>query len=114
MYILYCACAQLTDSFMVVIQLIGCRILEFLAFCDRTQNIRVGDETEYYVDVWSIARLCKAEVENISSYLERVELFFAANGVAENKRVPIFPSLVGASTYMYTCTLLRDLLAPDK
>ena len=51
----------------------------------------------------------RAEVENISSYLERVELFFTANGVAEDKRVPAFLSVVGAATY----ALLRDLLALD-
>ena len=52
----------------------------------------------------------KAEVKNISSYLERVELFFNANGVADNKRVPVFLCEVGATMY----TLLHDLLALEK
>ena len=43
-------------------------------------------------------------------YLERAELYFTANAVEENSRVPIFLSMVGARTYQ----LLRDLLAPPK
>ena len=52
----------------------------------------------------------RPETENVSSYLERVELFFTANGFAEKKRVLVFLSVVGATTY----ALLRDLLAPEK
>ena len=51
-----------------------------------------------------------SDTEGIAAYLERVELFFAANDVAENKRVAIFLSSVGGKTY----SLSRDLLAPDK
>ena len=50
------------------------------------------------------------ETEKITAYLERVELFFVANVVAEDKQVPIFLSSVGGKTY----SLLRDLLAPEK
>ena len=39
-----------------------------------------------------------------------MELFFAANDVADNKRVSIFLSSMGGKTY----SALRDLLAPDK
>ena len=28
--------------------------------------------------------------ESVSAYVERVELFFAANGIEDNKKVPIF------------------------
>ena len=52
----------------------------------------------------------RVEIENISSYLERVELFLAANGVAEDKPIPTFLRLVGATTYM----LLGNLLVPEK
>ena len=41
--------------------------------------------------------------------LERVEIFFQANSIAENKQVGIFLSLIGAKTY----GLSRDLVAPD-
>ena len=53
---------------------------------------------------------CHSETEGITAYLERVELFFATNNVAGNKRVSIFLSSVGGKTY----SLLRDLLALDK
>ena len=48
--------------------------------------------------------------ESISSYMERVQIFFTANSVEEDKQVPVFLSVVGANTY----TLLRTLLAPAK
>ena len=50
------------------------------------------------------------ETEKIAAYLERVELFFAANDIKPDKRVAIFLSYVGGKTY----SLLRDLLAPVK
>ena len=46
--------------------------------------------------------------EPITSYLERVQLFFAANSVARDKQVPTFLSAVGPATY----SILRDLCAP--
>ncbi len=46
--------------------------------------------------------------EPITSYLERVQLFFAANSVSEGKQVPTFHSIVGPATY----AILRDLFAP--
>ena len=48
--------------------------------------------------------------DSVTSYLERVALYFDANGIAEDKKVPILLSSIGASTY----SLLSDLLAPDK
>ena len=50
------------------------------------------------------------EAESISAYLERVELFFTANSIADDKKVAVFLSVVGGKTY----SLLRDLLAPEK
>ena len=47
------------------------------------------------------------ENELFSAYLERVELFFLANGVEDDKRVPIFLSVVGSKTY----SVLRNLVA---
>ena len=48
----------------------------------------------------------ESENEKVSAYLERVELYFAANDITE-RRVPVFLSVIGAKTY----SLLRDLLA---
>lgn len=49
------------------------------------------------------------ENELFSAYLERVNLFFAANSVADDKRVPIFLTVVGSKTY----SLLRNLVTPS-
>jgi len=52
----------------------------------------------------------RPETESILLYLERADIFFTANGVANNKKVAVFLSSVGGNTY----SLLCDLLAPDK
>ena len=48
-------------------------------------------------------------VDSFSLYIERVELFFLANEVPENKKVPVFLSIIGKKTY----SLVRDLMMPD-
>ena len=51
------------------------------------------------------------ESDTISAYLERVQIFFDANGIKEDKKkVSVFLNAVGARTY----ALLKDLLSPDK
>ena len=42
--------------------------------------------------------------ETMSAYLERVQIFFQANNIADEKQVDIFLSLIGAKTYglLYT------------
>lgn len=47
------------------------------------------------------------EADTIASYVERVELYFEANGVADAKKVAVFLNAIGMKTY----SLLRDLLA---
>ena len=42
------------------------------------------------------------------AYVERANLYFEANGISEEKRLPVFLSSVGGKTY----GLLRNLLAP--
>ena len=37
--------------------------------------------------------------ETITAYLERVELYFLANDMAEEKKVPVLLSMIGAATY---------------
>ena len=46
------------------------------------------------------------ENETIGAYLERVELYFQANGVAEGRRVAAFLSIIGGKNYI----LLRNIL----
>ena len=50
------------------------------------------------------------DTETMSAYLERVDIFFQAKGIAEEKQVGIFLSLLGAKIY----SLLCDLVAPAK
>ena len=47
--------------------------------------------------------------EDIASYIERVELYFAANYVEKDHEVATFLSLIGADAY----GVLRNMLAPD-
>ena len=49
------------------------------------------------------------DVDTIKSYLERAELYFTANTVANAKKVPALLTAIGPSTY----TLLSNLFAPD-
>ena len=50
-----------------------------------------------------------SESDSIKAYVERVQLYFSANDVPENKHVPILLSSISAPTY----ALLSDLLAPQ-
>ena len=43
----------------------------------------------------------RPESDSIRAYLERAALYFLANDIGENKRVPILLSSIGASTYMH-------------
>ena len=50
------------------------------------------------------------EKENISTYLERVELYLDVKDVPEDKRVPVLLTVIGPSVY----ATVRSLVAPDK
>jgi len=52
----------------------------------------------------------KPESEKIEAYLERVQLFFEANGIKEDKQVPVLLAVIGSTTY----NRLSDLVAPKK
>ena len=47
-------------------------------------------------------------VETITAYLEQLQLYFAANHVADVRKVPVLLTVIGPKVY----TLLRGLLAP--
>ena len=49
-------------------------------------------------------------VEDWPTYVERVELYFIANDIPDEKKSPVLLSLMGSKTY----NLLRNLTAPDK
>ena len=46
--------------------------------------------------------------DSITAYVERVTLYFQANGIADDKQVAVFLSAIGAKTY----SLLRNLTTP--
>ena len=50
------------------------------------------------------------EVESIVVYLERVELYFAANEIKADKRDPVFLNLIRRKN----CSLLQSILSPQK
>ena len=52
----------------------------------------------------------RPNTETIVTYLEWVDLFFAANNIANEKKVVVFLSTVGGRIY----SLLHDLLSPAK
>ena len=49
----------------------------------------------------------KPDSENITTYLEKIDLFFIANDVAEDKKVPVLLSCIGPKTY----SILKNLTA---
>ena len=51
-----------------------------------------------------------SDTEQISMYLEQVELYFIANRVVEEKQVATLLSVIGGKTY----ALMSGLLAPTK
>ena len=50
------------------------------------------------------------ENESVEAYLERVELYFEANNIAEDRQVAVFLSIIGGKNY----AVLRNLLSPTK
>ena len=50
------------------------------------------------------------EAESFAAYVERVEMFFAANAIPNERKAAVFLSLVGAKTF----SLVRNLVAPQK
>ena len=82
-------------------------------FCDLPQSASISPKTlQLATRMASYGKLSEfhPEAESISAYLERVELFFTANSIADDKKVAVFLSVIGGKTY----SLLRDLLAPEK
>ena len=52
--------------------------------------------------------------ESFSDYVEQGNLFFTVNEVPEEKRVPVFQTIVGKSTYALLRNLLQPTLPKDK
>ena len=52
--------------------------------------------------------LIKPENEKIEAYLKRVQLFFDANGITDDKQVTILLTAIGSSTYAPLSSLLAS------
>ena len=52
----------------------------------------------------------KPENDKIEAFLERVQVFFQANGIEEDKQVPVLLTLIGSTNYV----LLSNLVSPSK
>lgn len=70
----------------------------------------IGDEIGDDGCTWD-SRECRqlcAEVQSVTAYLERLQLFIIANSIPDEKKVSMLLSMVGATI---NC-LLRSLVAP--
>ena len=70
---------------------------EYITFGDEDGMAKLGKLHEFQPDV-----------EELSTYLKQVEIYFAANDVPDGKKVPALLSAIGGNMY---CAL-RSLLAP--
>ena len=52
-----------------------------------------------YAQVFGRLEAFEPEGETISSYLERVELYFAANSIAEEKQTSVLLTVIGTKNY---------------
>ena len=52
----------------------------------------------------------RPETERFSTYVKRLKLYFDANSVTEEKKVPVFLTVIGANNY----ALLSDYYSPGK
>eukprot|EP00731_Ephydatia_muelleri_P039008 Em1040g1a len=81
--------------------------LEGVAFCQDHHLGDIGYETKLTL---ALIQEFDPNVEGISSYLERMGLYFVANKIESERQVAVFLSLIGGKNY----ALLRDLLLPQQ
>ena len=72
--------------------------------------ITTGDEVQIQWQHLAVLRNFNPCKEIITSYLERIELYFLAKDINEKKQVAVSFSVIGRQMY----TLLRNLLVPAK
>ena len=56
----------------------------------------------------------KPETDSITVYFERAEVFFRANDIADEKKVAILLSVIGARSYAPLRSLVAPALPQDK
>ena len=102
-----CCCVSVTYHAVLIIKTVFVFSLELLQIGDEDG---IPAEERKVMANGIIGRLTEfdSSEEQISSYIERAQLFFDANGIEEDKKVAVFLSSIGAKTY----ALLRNLVAP--
>ena len=69
----------------------------------------MGDPSQtVFAQVFGRLKAFEPEGENISTYLERVHLYFEANGIEDNKQPSVLLTVIGAKNY----SIIRSLVAP--
>ena len=69
----------------------------------------MGDSPQtVYAQVFGRLEAFEPEGENITTYLERVELYFAANNIADDKQTSVLLTVIGTKNY----GIIKSLVAP--
>ena len=68
-----------------------------------------GDEVGLIMAVFGQIDHFFPDSETLSVYLERVDLFFSANNVPDERKVPLLLTVIGASAY----GVLHNLMTPE-
>ena len=68
----------------------------------------MAEPVTVYTPVFGRLEAFEPEGENISTYLERVELYFLANGIAEDKQASVLLTVIGMKNY----GIIKSLVAP--
>ena len=88
----------------------------FLSFCCNpiqsnypSPVTTIGDESDKNVNCRKIQEF-RPETERYSTYVKRLKLYFDANSITEEKKVPIFLTVIVGKNY----ALLSDYYSPSK
>ena len=79
-----------------------------MCICSVSPHLFVKDMRMATVTRYGQIQEFRAENDSITAYFERVEMYFTANDIADDKQVPVLLSSIGAKIY----ELLRSLVAP--
>ena len=70
----------------------------------------MGDPVPGAPNVFGRLKAFDPETENISTYLEGIKLYFEANNIVDEKKVPVLLTVIGPRNYGIT----RSLVAPTR
>ena len=79
-----------------------------------TVATRMAEPVTVYTPVFGRLEAFEPEGENISTYLEHIELYFLANGIAENKQASVLLTVIGMKNYGIIKSLVALAQPKDK